>query len=209
MSHTGERKSLLRHPYSCLNSSDYMADEEELARLERKRLKKLAKKQARLQVASGAEEEAVEEPTGDNPDADADAAARKQAKREKKRRRAEEEAALNAEAALLSSGEKVAKKASHGQDGLQHGGATTPAALANVGDHSAAATGSRFRKAFYTECAELAALSQAVSMWRLRRNDCRRGVSLLTPITRRKQGSTVRSCKSRSKQSPLAIFTSP
>lgn len=138
-------------------------DDEEQARRERK-LKKKAHREAKQALAHLSSEH-------DTPvlaDTDADEAARREAKREKKRRR--REAALAAAGQQDRADEGVAPAAvdeenvrttfhQQGHVGTVQG---APTALAAVGDKQAAAVGRAIKKSFYTECAGLAALSQAV-----------------------------------------------
>jgi hypothetical protein len=127
---------------------------------ERKRLKK-ERRAAELQAQ---EAEAAEAPHEEEDD---DAAAQRKAKKAEKKRRREEAAAVatagDAHDAPETAAQGVKKSKSKSEHAAPGGHSDPPrAALAAVGDKSAATTGARFKKDFFTEPPELVAMSQSV-----------------------------------------------
>ena len=115
--------------------------DEDAAKAERKRLKKAAKRAAKAAKAEGAAPTQAPEELPETHDGAV----------KKKRKEAEREGA--AVGLAVDAGKKAKLQAAGGarSSGL---------VLANVGDKEGAAAGPLIRKAFYTECAELAALSE-------------------------------------------------
>ena len=135
-------------------------DEEE-ARKERKRLKKQARLAAELQAQ---EDDAPEQPAEED---EAAAAQRKAAKKQEKKRRREQAAAAaqaadaqNAHEAAPSGEKRPKTKGPHEVRGCHSD--PPRAAMAAVGDKSAATTGERFKKDFFVESPALVAMSQSV-----------------------------------------------
>jgi|APGre2960657444_1045066.scaffolds.fasta_scaffold00015_4 hypothetical protein len=116
--------------------------DEDAAKAERKRLKKAAKRAAKAAKAEGAAPTEAPEELPETQDG---------AVKKKKRKETEREGA--AVGIAVDAGKKAKLQAAGGAraSGL---------VLANVGDKEGAAAGPLIRKAFYTECAELAALSE-------------------------------------------------
>jgi hypothetical protein len=123
------------------------ADEAQAAR---RRAKREARRAAQAADAPAEAEAAPEEAQ------DAPAGGEAKSKRKEEKKRAREAAAAQAAGAATPAPSSKKAKAPHTS------GAAPAATCAKVGDHELAASGARIKKSFYTECAELAALTTAV-----------------------------------------------